>query len=385
MPFAPDTVPSPNPARVRPGGRARLRGPAAALAALAALSPLCACPLAGPRPGEDSLLVMSYNVKSLFDAVDSGSEFPEFSVAEGRWDEARYKRRLSLLAEVILAAAPGKRGPDLLCLAEIENRGVLRDLAAGPLKGSGYRETALVEAPGQAFQCGLVSRLPLLSLKAHGLSAGGSEGRYLLEAEVAWEDSGRGSPGPGKPAARPLVVFVCHWKSKVGGAEATEAERREAAALLAGRAAARLAADPACELLACGDFNESPDEYLRTGMRYATALWPDSAGAPPGPALVVAGEPGRAGLGEGRAALYSPWAAAAGCSYVHEGREERIDGFLLGPGLLDGEGLSLSAFAPMDEAFLLGSDGAPRAWSSSSGSGYSDHLPLLLELSREGR
>ena len=77
--------------------------------------------------------------------------------------------------------------------------------------------------------------------------------------------------------------------------------------------------------------------------------------------------------------------AAAGCSYVHEGREERIDGFLLGPGLLDGEGLSLSAFAPMDEAFLLGSDGAPRAWSSSSGSGYSDHLPLLLELSREGR
>lgn len=380
MPFPDETPPSPGPARIGPGGLARRLGPAAVLAAL---SPLCACALAGPRPGEDSLLVMSYNVKSLFDAADSGSEFPEYSVAEGRWDEARYKRRLALLAEVVLAAAPGKRGPDLLCLAEIENRGVLRDLAAGPLKGSGYRETALVEAPGQPFQCGLVSRLPLLSLKAHGLSAGGSEGRYLLEAEVAWD--GQGSADRGGPAARPLVVFVCHWKSKVGGAEATEAERREAAALLAGRAAARLAADPACELLACGDFNESPDEYARTGMRYATALWPDSAGSPPGPALVVAGEPGRAGLGEGRAVLYSPWAAAAGCSYVHEGREERIDGFLLGPGLLDGEGLSLSAFAPMDEAFLLGSDGAPRAWSSSSGSGYSDHLPLLLELSREGR
>jgi len=179
-----------------------------------------------------------------------------------------------------------------------------------------------------------------------------------------------------------LTVFVLHWKSRVEGAEATEGERREAAALLAGRVERILAADPDAELLACGDFNESPDEYLRVGRRYPTALLPEAeaVGAPAAKRLLVAFVPDRAG-GEGsEPVLFSPWAESEGYSYSYKGKRERLDGFLLAPGLLDGRGLSYRGFSVVDAGFLLDAEGAPLAWSSSSATGYSDHLPVLLVL-----
>ncbi|HTX71488.1 MAG TPA: hypothetical protein VMC79_01555, partial [Rectinemataceae bacterium] len=72
-----------------------------------------------------SLTILSYNVLSLFDPVDEGSEYPEFSVASGSWNESLYRTRLENLARVVLDCSAGHdtaRGPDLLCLVEIENR-----------------------------------------------------------------------------------------------------------------------------------------------------------------------------------------------------------------------------------------------------------------------
>ncbi|MBL8966240.1 MAG: hypothetical protein JNG85_04465, partial [Spirochaetaceae bacterium] len=128
--------------------------PAAGLLAAAAVAVALAgalggaCSLLAPKPSPSSLIVMSYNVKSLFDAEEAGTEYADFSMAKGRWDEARYRRRLELLAEVVLAAAPDRRGPEVLCLLEVENRDVLEALRSGPLRDSGYREAALVAAPG---------------------------------------------------------------------------------------------------------------------------------------------------------------------------------------------------------------------------------------------
>ncbi len=354
-------------------------------------------PLASRSPSVE-FRVLSYNVKSLFDAEDSGREYPEFSVAEGRWDEARYRRRLELLAEVVRAAQPERKGPDILCLVELENRRVLDDLCRGPLAESGYRYLALEEATGEAVHCGIASRWPIRSLRTHALAgsrmvkggrgaavgaAGGAEtlpnyGRLLLEADIEV-----GSGREARAGGTALRLFVCHWKSKLGGAEATEAARCEAAAHLASRVAAVLAENPGAELLVCGDFNESPDEYARVGRRYPTALFPANEAevlAAEAPALLVASGAETAGLHGGRVALYSPWIETEGYSYIYEGAPERIDGFLLAPGLLDGRGLRLSGFYPLDESFLLDGKGAPRAWSGSSRSGYSDHLPVVLEL-----
>ncbi len=353
------------------------------------LSSLSACSAIGAESGGvRTLLIMAYNVKSLFDDVDDGSEYLDFSIAKGQWDTPRYRRRLEKLAEVILAAGPETKGPDIVCLEEIENEKVLNALREGPLASAGYRYAAISPAPGQAIASALLSKFPVKELKCHNAGAlreagnraksqkAQAEGRYILEAEFDIE-------------GRSLHGFICHWKSKLGGAAATEEARREASSLVAHRVSALLASDAAMEIFVCGDFNENPDEYRRVNARYLTALLPavsyeklnsgalllvtdnpDDAGPLPCPSDPVGTAP----------ALYSPWLTSGGCSYIHEGKEERIDGFLLSPGLLDEEFLSFVSFAPFDADFLLDAEGRPREWSNGTPDGYSDHLPVLLRL-----
>jgi len=344
-------------------------------ASLAGLSSL-ACSSLGAESGPGEILVLDYNVKSLFDDQEAGSEYSDFSIAKGRWDGPRYRRRLEKLAEVVLAASPKTKGPDIVCLEEIENASVLEALRKGPLAEARYRSAAIVPVPGQAIASAVLSRYPITELRTHATALGGPEGRYLLE--LAFDVEGRRLRG-----------FVCHWKSKVEGAAATEAARREASSLLSRRVSSLLGAEPGAELFVCGDFNENPDEYRRVGRRYLTALFPEGeAGSLPeaAEALLVADEPEGAGLKRGagtaaRLALFSPWASSGGYSYVHKEERERIDGFLLAPGLLDGLGLSFASFAVLDSDFLLDAEGRPKAWSAASPEGYSDHLPLLLRLS----
>lgn len=352
------------------------------LAATLAVLSGSACSSLGAETGPGELLVLDYNVKSLFDDQESGSEYSDFSIAKGRWDGPRYRRRLEKLAEVILAASPKTRGPGIVCLEEIENASVLEALRRGPLAEARYRSAAIVPVPGQAIASALLSRYPIAELKTHATASGGGEGRYILEFALDAE-------------GRRLRGFICHWKSKTEGAAATEAARREAASLLSRRIGSLLETEPEAELFVCGDFNENPDEYRRVGRRYLTALFPasEAASLPEGAEpLLVAEEPEGAGLRRAqggsesaappaRLALYSPWASSGGYSYVHKEGRERIDGFLLAPGLLDGRGLSFLSFAVLDADFLLDAEGRPKAWSASSPEGYSDHLPILLKLS----
>jgi endonuclease/exonuclease/phosphatase family metal-dependent hydrolase len=333
----------------------------------------CASPLGNGR--NRSVSIVAYNVKSLFDSVDDGPEFAEFSVAKGKWDDARYKIRLSKVAEAVLAAPASEegssaKGPDILCLEEIENEGVLEALRSGPLAAAGYGYAAIAPAEGGPFSVCALSRLPILSVSCHSASTPeGRAGRDVLELEV-------------DAHGRKLVVMACHWKSKSGsGAEGTEEARRADAALVRGRLNARLAADPAAEILVCGDFNESPDEYLRVKKRYATAFMPaeQAAAALPERLLVASSADDALPLG-GEAVLFSPWEEGGGYSYSYRGNRERIDGFLLSPGLLDGSGLRYKSFSVVDADFLLDEEGAPIAWPGTGATGYSDHLPIFLSL-----
>ncbi len=353
--------------------------PMTALCLLCLSASRCSAPPSSPAGRRVS--IVAYNVKSLFDAADDGAEFPEFSVAKGKWDDARYRIRLANVAAAVLAAVPssgGPPGPDVLCLEEIENGKVLEALRSGPLSASRYRYAAVAPAEGGPFSVCVLSRLPMLASACHAASTpAGRVGRAILELDL---DAG----------GRRLVLLACHWKSKSEGAEATEEARREEAALVRGRVAARTGADPGVELVVCGDFNESPDEYLRADRRYATALMPVEEATPGrGPAtaggsrparLLVASAPAQAAPLDGEVVLYSPWEVSGGYSYSFRGSRERFDGFLLSPGLLDARGLRFAGFSPAGAAFLMDAEGVPFAWPGPGAAGYSDHLPVLLTL-----
>ncbi len=351
----------------------RLSGIRAAVFAALFIFVLCSSRCSFLELPSSSLTILSYNLQTLFDDRDDGAEFSGWSVARGQWDSEGYRRRLKNLAGAIKAAVPG--GPDVAVLQEAENRRVADDLAV--LLPGNYPTRVVSGGEGQALHTVVLSKLPLLSARAHSVrtEAEGEAGelRPLLEA-VLDADGVR------------LTVLAAHWKSKVGGAEATEPARRAQASLAARRIRDILAEDPAAEVLLAGDLNENPDEWERVSGAYPTALLPAEAAAraPAYPdRVLVAKTPEEAGLAADGLALWSPWEEAqGGFSYVHEGKEERIDHLLLGPGLLDGRGLVFRSFSAEAPEGLLTEDGLPWEWDRTNREGYSDHLPIRMELRR---
>lgn len=360
----PNTKAAPAPSQAR---RSPSRARAAAFALLAALilASLAACGSCSmePKPGA-AISLMSYNLMAFFDPVDHGGEYEDFKAAAG-WNEEAYRRRLKNAASAVRGALPG--GPDILAVQEIENERALADLA---LELGGYPYALMAKERSAVLSSALLSRYPVRSLRAHKAlpPPGGpaSVPREILEAEIDLGGLG-------------LTVFAAHWKSKLGGAAETEAERRAAAALLNALVAARLAAEPGAAVVIAGDLNENPDEYDRVGRAYPTALMP--AGAGPGPWLLLAAEPG--GASTAGTVFFNPWLAdEGGYSYVFQDERERIDHFLLSAGAAAGASLRFEGFDAGPPPFLVDERGRPLAWSTGSGSGYSDHLPVRLSLRR---
>lgn len=349
----------------RPWSPPRARAAAFVLLAASILSSLAACGSCSMEPKSGAAIqIMSYNLMTFFDPVDHGGEYEDFKAAAG-WNEEAYRRRLKNAASAIRGALPG--GPDLLALQEIENERALNDLAE---ELGGYPYALMAKDRSAVLSSALLSRYPALAVRAHKAlpPPGGpaSAPREILEAEI---DLG----------GTTLILFVCHWKSKLGGAAETEAERRGAAALLNALVAARLAAEPGAAVVIAGDLNENPDEYERVARAYPTALMPAETG--PGPWLLLAAEP--EGASAAGPVYFSPWPAETeGYSYLYQDERERIDHFLLSAGAARGGAIRFEGFDAAPPAFLVDERGRPLAWSTRSGSGYSDHLPIRLTLKR---
>jgi endonuclease/exonuclease/phosphatase family metal-dependent hydrolase len=328
----------------------------------------------GPHKLGARISIMAYNVMTLFDANDEGGEYEEFSVARGLWDEQKYKTRLDSVAEAVFAYDTGSSlpGPDILCLEEAENARVLEDLRTGALAKARYPYSAAAEREGGPFANCVLSRLPICATAAHSATLGDRKaGRDILEVEF---DAG----------GTRLVIFICHWKSKVDGAETTEEARREAAALVRSRVAARLGADPNAAVVVCGDFNESPDEYRRIGKAYPTAfiMIEDAHNVKNKKSRLLVAKNFKDSQNGDEPVLVSPWFEHGGYSYSYKGSLEQIDGFLLSPAFDSGRSgaFAFSGFDVVDESFLVDENGDPKAWNSKTRSGYSDHLPIVLEL-----
>ena len=351
---------------------ARVRPLAATLAATAiAVIAASSCQGNGAE-----ISIVSYNVHNLFDGVDAGTEYDEFSVTEGRWDDTRYRERLGLTADAIKRISrEGGAGPapDVVALAEIENGEVARDLAL--LLGPGYASAA-APASGSATTVGIITRLPMTGLRAHATLSppSGSPSRPILEAELQ-ADGGS------------LVIFVNHWKSRKEGRAETEPDRIVQAEALRAAIAERALSMPEAAIVACGDFNEDPEAFAASPPGFRTALALDSAavGTDDETSPIVLGPGGSAEEGYGGQCLRlaSSWLLpgdkAAG-SYAFRGAWERIDAFFLGPSLLDGRGIEYLSFPAAAPPALLSETGFPRPWSASDRGGYSDHLPILLRL-----
>ncbi|MDR2519044.1 MAG: endonuclease/exonuclease/phosphatase family protein [Spirochaetaceae bacterium] len=324
-----------------------------------------------PAEGPEVLRIASWNVQALFDGEEAGGEYQDY---RGLWGEEQYRSRLTNLSKALLSM--DEKPPDIIGLMEIENRQALEDFAR--LLGRGYGWTFFSAAPQAPLGLGLISRFPLDRALAHGVVYNGEAApRPLLEARVT-------------AGGKPLTLFVCHWKSKREGADLTEALRGASARVLLRRMRELRLEEPDAEAVILGDLNESPDEFYRRGA--PAALMPDDpdaaarTGFTRGSSGVQAdflvlcrkAPPEAAYFPPQVEALYSPW--ESGGSYRYKGAWEAIDHFLLPAGFFDRKGWEFDSFKVMDQAPFVNAEGGPDAYNPRTGSGLSDHLPLLLRL-----
>ena len=334
------------------------------------------------------LTVASWNLQAFFDGEESGDEYEEYR-ASASWSEAKYRSRRERLAEAVDALAAG--GPDVLAVQEVENAAVLDSLASGELERFGYRWTAFAREEGASLGVGLLSRRPLSRIRAHSaVSWGEAAPRPVLEATVDADGA-------------PLALLVCHWKSKLGGESETEAARRASAGVVSRRLSELAREEIPVAAMALGDLNENHDEFRRRGGSEPTALLPDLPGAATAVAAAGSGEAASAASrlaapafivlsGErppvarefaGGPACYSPWFdAGRGGSYAYRGSWETIDHALIPATLFDGEGWEYASFRVANSPPFVREGGFPFGYDPRTGTGISDHLPVVVELSR---
>lgn len=353
------------------------------LMALILIGTATGCKAPGPEDSLQAVTIGAWNVQALFDGDENGTEYREYTASAG-WSGEKYSARTTALSRALTPIAP-----DILALIEVENSRVLETLSQDRLANQGYHWTFFAGKPGAALGIGLLSRFPLIRTRTHSAVCRGEDTpRPILEA---WVDAG----------GAPLVIFACHWKSKLGGDRETEAQRRSSAWIINRRIGEIRRENPDLPVIILGDLNENYDEFYRQAGAYISALLPDTPEAaelsgftadrprenPRADFLVISGKkpPQAVYFPPEVAAFYSPWTGElpeGSGSYNYKNAWETIDHFLLSEALFDCSGWDFDSFQVLNREPFLNGKGYPDAYNPRTGLGLSDHLPLLLTLKK---
>ena len=335
----------------------------------------------GVSAGINTLSLMTWNIHNLFDGFDNGFEYDEYLQSAG-WSEEKYLGRINSVSAAIGRVEPL---PDIIMLQEIESLKILEDLAVS--MSAGYSWSHFANNPGASLGVGILSRVPILEAKSHSITIGGeTTPRPVLETRV---QAGEGE----------IVIFVCHWKSKLGGDSVTENVRKASARVILRRIRELWEREPQTGVIVAGDLNENHDEFFRQGAAMICALVPDdpfcaqitgcrgingeeypaqqkdfiviSRNKPPLPVSFPAES----------IVLFSPWLdGLENGSYFYKYDWETIDHYLISGNFFNSTGwifekAEVACYQPFTNA-----GGSPFSYNPRTGTGLSDHLPLLLTL-----
>ena len=233
----------------------------------------------GPGEETDQMKVMFWNLENFFDFIDGGTgeSDTEFSATgPRRWTKKRFYRKCHAVAKTILWAGGagtaaeavgadsgwGSGLPDVVGMAEVENRFVLRQLTEKTaLRKLDYEIVHFDSPDPRGIDCALLyraSRLTLVSAQPCRVSAPELHTRDILLAQFL--TTGGDS----------LAVLVNHHPSKYGGGETDW--RREVAVARLRALGDSLAAAGWTRAVAVGDFNDGPENGLFRHLEPAFSL-----------------------------------------------------------------------------------------------------------------
>lgn len=208
----------------------------------------------------DTFSVVFWNLENFFDYFDGGQgeSDSEFSSRGSRhWTKKKFYRKCDAVAKTLLACAnEDGRLPDVICVAEVENRFVLKSLVESTvLSKCGYGIVHYDSPDHRGIDVGLLYRKSSLNLTGsrpipvHGTMTEELYTRDILFCSFSTQDGGR-----------KLDILVNHHPSKYGGGSS---QWKREAALRALKAAGDSLWRSGCRnIIAAGDFNDTPENAL---------------------------------------------------------------------------------------------------------------------------
>lgn len=315
------------------------------------------------RADSFSVRLMFYNTENLFDTADDPLKEDDEFLPGGmmRWNKTRYARKINSVYKTILAAGEWNP-PAIVGLCEIENRKVLEDLVYGTtLSNFGYGIIHEESPDARGIDVCMIYRKDLVRvIEYHSwvpYSVGKDEfkSRSVLYAKCAI-------------LGDTIHLMINHWPSRRGGVLAGE-PLREDIGLMLRKAVDSLYSSSRGELKAVilGDFNCSPDDPV-----IRTIVQPVAGGSY---SLINLSDQHMTGISG---------------TYKYMGTWEMLDQIIVTEALVKcNKGLftEISDFRIFRPDFLLRNDSkytGMTTYSTYRGyryqGGFSDHLPVLLDL-----
>jgi hypothetical protein len=310
--------------------------------------------------------IMFYNTENFFDISDDPATDDNDFLPAGlmRWNISRYKKKVSSLYKTIIAAGEWDP-PAIVAMCEVENRKVLEDLVEGTnLSGYDYGIVHEDSPDTRGIDVCLTFRKDLVRIACYKYYKPETAGEFRSRSFLYTKCIIMGDT---------LHLLVNHWPSRRGGLLAGDELRDKISAKEAAVIDSLNASSPVKQkIVITGDFNCNPDDQ-------AIKSFAD------GKVLINVTKRSRSEVPG---------------TYRYQGTWEIIDQFIVSEGLLNSSyGLFAGddPFRIFDAYFLLTRDPkypGPVPFSTYRGyryqGGFSDHLPVLLDLGfhqtiREGK
>ena len=206
--------------------------------------------------GQDSLVVMFWNVENFFDHVDQGTgesdrEFSSYGTRH--WSKRKFQAKCDDIAKSVLwVGGEYGRMPDVIGLAEVENRWVLWKLLNNTLlRKYDYKIVHFDSGDRRGIDVALLYRESVFKAVSHSLKVPVADGEKMSTRDML-QVCLEGVMG------QKINMIVCHHPSKYGGAEESSSRRNAAMVALRGLCDSLEVADPGVLVVAMGDFNDTP-------------------------------------------------------------------------------------------------------------------------------